>query len=162
MFYFLDVDPTKAVRLLADEDVQSVEPVQELVGVLRSMRVRVGGVHVSSPLGGWVRGCYSNWRWCLEYVVGLTQEHLHRFRRAHPAVSVVQQLVEIDVVMRSRLPAKGNTIPPVLCGAPQSVVVVSFVTQYQWLYGEERRKAVWTRRVVPAFVPQRRRRVRGC
>lgn len=161
MFYFLDTDPRRAARLLADGDIESSECAEELVGVLRRMRIRVHGTCRDSELQAWVGACYPNWRWALDYAQELCNEHLHRFRRLHGSARTVLALCDLDPIVRSRLCRAGNTVPPLLMPTPLQAFVVSYVAQYRWWYGGLRRDGVWTRRTVPEFIlPERRKRVR--
>lgn len=166
MFYFLDTDPQRAARLLADGDIRSQDAIMVLAAVLKQMRLRVdaGASIAPANLMPWVRGCITNWDWSMLYVQEILNEHLHRFGRLHAGVHHVHSISEVESVIRSRLPKLGHTIPPI---APYglgpggvtgelNLLLVSYVTRWRWFYGATRRGATYTRREIPDFIEERR------
>lgn len=164
MLYFLDTDPQRAARLLADKDVHSVEALDMLTYLARGLRLHVTGPGKQSDLGPWVMRCQSNWDWTTVYVQELLNEHLYRFGRLHPGVKRFGMILGVDNMVRRRLPRAGCTIPPMVfkADAPDLVLgnlalmAVSYVTQWRWFYGASRRGAIYTKRTVPDFIEERR------
>jgi len=169
MLYFLDTDPQRAVRLLADVDVRCAEAVFALAGVAHEMRVRVEGPFACCAVTPWMTRCASNWSWAVAYGQEMMNEHLYRFGRLHPGMNGFSSVLEVDAFVKKRLPRAGITLPPLLRvdhgrvfveQVPMdhlSLLAVSHVTRWRWAYGSLRRGEVWTKRSVPEFIEEIRR-----
>lgn len=163
MLYFLDTDPHRAARLLADDDIRSADAVGVLSALARQMRITVAcdNLATTMELVQWARGCRSNLDWAIGYTQEVMNEHLHRFGRLHAAAVQWASVSEVAPLLRQRVPAQGCTIPPFIPseGAEQShlaFLLVPYVTRWQWFYGRKRRGAAYTKREVPEFIEEKR------
>ena len=165
MLYFLDTDPQRAARFLADVDVHDVSAVDEVARVMKHMRLHIS-VTAGEPslLDPWVTRCQTNWDWTITYLQEIVNEHIFRFGRLHPGVRRFGTILELDNMVRRKLPRAGSTIPPLafksncpdLCLGALGLMAVSHITFWRWHYGAARRGAIYTKRSVPEFIEERR------
>lgn len=114
--FFLDHEPSKIPKMLADEHVNkmTLESAQLLCNLFPEGEAPYKYYGVNHPCTKWLREDINNIKWLLEHAFALENEYRNRFHKKHKSYDVLRWVEDHLPMLEGFIPEEHLTIPPMV------------------------------------------------